>query len=585
LAATLGPELDLMKTTILFCLALLLLTSAPAQAQPAIAANGVLNASSGLPDVAQGSWFVIFGTGLGPAAISIQNAAPYQAKLSGTSIAFTPASGGAPVSALMYYTVATQVAGLLPSSTAAGAYNVTVTYNGQTSPAQSVNVVARNFGFATETANGQGPAQATYNDLVLNRFTTSTQGEWSQRPAKPGDLMVLWGTGIGPDPASDVTGGTSGDQTAAGQVQVIVGGTAVTPLYAGRSPGSPGLDQIDFTVPSNVTPSCLVSLQVKAGGRLSNLGSIAVAAAGQTACYSPTLTQAQLATLDQGGTLTIGNFHLGKTSTTLIDSGRVYNEQSESANGWFGKYTVDTVANANFALVQSGACFLIERTGTLDQVGFGLAPESLDAGALLELNGPNASNMSIPRQSDNSYSAILYSSGLGSVVPKSGSPTLVEGTYTVSGTGGADVGSFSAAVSLPSDFTWTNENTIANPIPRASPLNVTWTGGGTGLVTIIGASSVPAGGTAASPIYSALAFNCIAPASAGNFTVPANILGQLAAASGDTTSASIGTLALFAIPDPSTGQGTFTAPLTAGGKIDQGVIIYGIGALKTTGYN
>jgi len=193
--------------------------------------------------------------------------------------------------------------------------------------------------------------------------------------------------------------------------------------------------------------------------------------------------------------------------------------------------------------------------------------------------------MSIPRQSDNSYSAILYSSGLGSVVPKSGSPTLVEGTYTVSGTGGADVGSFSAAVSLPSDFTWTNENTIANPIPRASPLNVTWTGGGTGLVTIIGASSVPAGGTAASPIYSALAFNCIAPASAGNFTVPANILGQLAAASGDTTSASIGTLALFAIPDPSTGQGTFTAPLTAGGKIDQGVIIYGIGALKTTGYN
>jgi hypothetical protein len=39
------------------------------------------------------------------------------------------------------------------------------------------------------------------------------------------------------------------------------------------------------------------------------------------------------------------------------------------------------------------------------------------------------------------------------------------------------------------------------------------------------------------------------------------------------------------VPDPSTGQGTFTAPLTAGGTISQGILIYGVGALKTTGYN
>jgi uncharacterized protein (TIGR03437 family) len=575
-----------MKTKILFCLALLVLTPTLAQAQPAIrATNGVLNASSALPDVARGSWFVIYGTGLGPATIFIQSAPPYPTVLSGTSITFTPASGGTPVSALMYYTLAGQIAGMLPSSTAVGAYNVTVTYNEQTSAPASVNVVARNFGFATQATNGQGPAQATYGGYDLNRFTTSTLGEWSLRPAKPGDVMVLWGTGLGPDPASDITGGSSGDQTAAGQVQVIVGGIAVTPVYAGRSSGSPGLDQINFTVPSNVTPSCFASLQVTAGGRLSNLGSIAVAAAGQTACYSQTLTQAQLQTLDKGGTLTIGSFHLGKTATTLTASGRTYNEQSESATGWFGEYTVDTVANANFALIQSGACFLIKRTGTLDQLAFGLPPQSLDAGAQLALNGPNASNIAIPRQSDNSYSAILYSSGLGTIVPRSGSPTLVQGTYTLAGTGGADVGSFSAAVSLPSDFSWTNENTIANPIPRASPLNVTWTGGGTGLVTIIGAAAAQAGGTTASPIYSAMAFDCIAPASAGNFTVSANILEQLPAASGDTAGNSVGTLALFAVPDPSTGQGTFTAPLTAGGTISQGILIYGVGALKTTGYN
>ena len=292
---------------ILFCLTLLALTSSLAKAQPAIrATNGVLNASLGLTDVAQGSWFIVCGTGLGPATISVQNGAPYQSVLSGTSITFTPVSGGMPVSALMYYTSATQIAGLLPSSTPAGAYNVTVTYNGQTSAPSSVNVVAHNFGFATETANGQGPAQATYNNYVLNRFTTGTLGQWGLRPASPGDLMVLWGTGIGADPASDITGGTSGDQTATAQVSVIVGGIAVTPLYAGRSSGSPGLDQIDFMVPSTVTPSCFVSLQVVAGGRSSNLGTIAVAPPGQAACASPVLTQAQLQTLDVGGTLTAG---------------------------------------------------------------------------------------------------------------------------------------------------------------------------------------------------------------------------------------------------------------------------------------
>ena len=176
--------------------------------------------------MAQGSWFVIYGTGLGPSAIAIQY--PYTATLAGTSITFTPASGGTPVSALLYYTLAAQVAAMLPSSTPAGR-KLTVAYSGRTSAAVSANVVARNFGFATQTSNGQGPAQATYGGYDLNRFTTGTLAQWSIRPAKPGDGMVLWGTGMGADPASDINGGSSGDQTAAGQVQVFVGGTAVTP--------------------------------------------------------------------------------------------------------------------------------------------------------------------------------------------------------------------------------------------------------------------------------------------------------------------------------------------------------------------
>ena len=570
-----------MKTAILFCLALLV--PALAQSQPAIrAANGVVNASSELPDVARGSWFVIFGTGLGPASISIQSGLPYPAVLSGTSVTFTPASGGTPVNALMYYTLATQVAGMLPSSTPAGAYDVKVTYNQQTSAASRINVVERNFGFATQSSNGQGPAQATYSGYDLNRFTTGTLAQWSLRPAKPGDGMVLWGTGLGADPASDANGGTSGDQTAAAQVQVIVGGIAVTPAYAGRSSGSPGLDQINFTVPSGVTPSCFADLQVRVGGRLSNLGSIAVAAAGQTACTSARLTQAQLQTLDQGGTLTAGGIQLGKSATTFTAT---VSEHTDTAAAWFGKYTIDAVANSNLALAQSGACFLVQRTGTTDQLGFGQRPpQTLDAGARLALNGPNASNMAIPRQSDNTYLATLYSTGLEGI-GATGSPTLAAGTYTVAGTGGADVGAFSASITLPGDFVWTNQSSIANPIPRASPLTVTWTGAAGGLVTVLGAALTRISGTGASATFSALGFNCTAPASAGSFTVPSSILQQLPAVSGDVLTASFGLLSLFAVPDVSTGQGSFSAPLTAGGTIDVGALGFEVAFTKTTAFN
>ncbi|MGB7760845.1 MAG: hypothetical protein WBL61_13510 [Bryobacteraceae bacterium] len=572
-----------MKTTILFCLTLLASTSSLAQAQPAIrAANGVLNASSGLPDVAQGSWFIVCGTGLGPATLSVQTAPPYPAQLSETSIAFTPASGGTPVSALMYYTSATQIAGLLPSSTPAGAYNVTVTYNGQTSAAYPANVVAHNFGFATETSNGQGPAQATYNNYVLNRFTTGTLLQWGLRPANPGDLMVLWGTGIGADPASDITGGTSGDQTATAQVSVMVGGIVVTPLYAGRSSGSPGLDQIDFMLPATVTPSCFVSIQVTAGGRSSNMGSIAVAPAGATACASPVLTQAQLQTLDVGGTLTAGGIQLANSNTTFTAT---VSERTDTAAGWFGKYTVDAVANSNLAVVQPGACFLVQRSGTIDQLGFGVPPaQTLDAGAQLTLNGPNASNMPVPRQTNDSYLDTLYSTGLQGV-GATGSPTLAAGTYTVAGTGGANVGAFSASVTLPGDFVWTNQSAIANPIPRASPLTVTWTGGEGGLVIVMGAALTRTAGTGLSATFSALGFNCTAAASAGSFTVPSNILERLPAVSGNATAASFGLLSVSAVPDSGKGQGTFTAPLTAGGTIDLGVLGYEVAFARIIGYN
>ena len=166
-----------MKRTVMVCAGLTMLVSSAVWAQPVV--NSVSNASSYSSDIAQGSWFAVFGTGLGPASISVYaGALPFPTDLSGASVSLTPASGGAAVSARIWYTVASQLAALLPSSTAAGAYDLRVTYNGQASAPKRVNVVASNFGYATQSQNGAGPAQATYGGLDLNRFTTGTLAQY-----------------------------------------------------------------------------------------------------------------------------------------------------------------------------------------------------------------------------------------------------------------------------------------------------------------------------------------------------------------------------------------------------------------------
>src|SRR5579885_1517467 len=125
-------------------------------AAPNVAAVG--NAASNLTfnsPIAQGAIFVIYGTGLGPDAISISSTPFKSTTLSGTSVAVTV--GTTTVNALMYYTSATQVAALLPSNTPTGTGTITVTYNGQASATAPISVVANNLGVFSTDSTGSGP--------------------------------------------------------------------------------------------------------------------------------------------------------------------------------------------------------------------------------------------------------------------------------------------------------------------------------------------------------------------------------------------------------------------------------------------
>jgi len=223
--------------------------------------------------------------------------------------------------------------------------------------------------------------------------------------------------------------------------------------------------------------------------------------------------------------------------------------------------------------------------GTWEEVVQGKPSAALDAGAQLLLNGPNAANKAVPRQSNtNTYSATLYYSGVSGGIGRSGSPTLTQGAYTITGAGGADIGAFKASVDLPGDFVWSNRDAIPDPIPRGSGLRITWTGGGAGLVMIAGNALAQTGGTQQNPIYEGTFFDCFAQASTGSFTVPASVLQQLPAVSISLDQLFLGNLSVFAVPDLTKGQGVFSAPLTAGGATDQAFFSYSIGAMKNTGW-
>jgi hypothetical protein len=100
---------------------------------------------------------------------------------------------------------------------------------------------------------------------------------------------------------------------------------------------------------------------------------------------------------------------------------------------------------------------------------------------------------------------------------------LTAGSYSLkNGSGGSDVGSFTASLTLPAPFTWSSLNGILQ-IDRSVPLTLNWTGG-SGDVVLYGTSYVLVGRTLVGA-----QFACLAKASDTTLTVPPYVLAALPA--------------------------------------------------------
>ncbi|MCX6606765.1 MAG: lamin tail domain-containing protein [Acidobacteria bacterium] len=348
------------------------LACAPVVAQPTVTA--VLDGAAYTNNIAQGSVFVVKGTGLSAVGNVTATAPNYPTSLNNVSLAMTPASAGAAVSLRMVYTYnvsgVNQLAAVLPSTTPPGLYDLRVTNGSATSAPIRLGVVARKPGIVTASGDGVGPAQATLDGkLILQRTANLGKiGEFDTRAARLGERVDLWGTGLGPDPASD-SGGTSGDQTVVAQIRVIVDGIEVTPAYAGRSQGYPGLDQIVFNLPNSTALSCTVDLQVRSGGVLSNVVTIATSVT--EACPAgPALRINEVES--NGGTPGdwVELFNPGATPVNL--TGFIFKDNDDSRNYVIpsatippGGYLLLEEADFNFGLGSPDAARLYRPDGTL----------------------------------------------------------------------------------------------------------------------------------------------------------------------------------------------------------------------------
>jgi len=159
-------------------------------------------------------------------------------------------------------------------------------------------------------------------------------------------------------------------------------------------------------------------------------------------------------------------------------------------------------------------------------------PKDLDAGPQLTVNGPNGV-MTLPKNSTGGgYSALLGGGSPGGGFPgfmthphaAAGSPLyLSPGDYTVTGPGGADVGPFTAKITIAQPLTWTNKDSV-NTVVRSNGQLVTWSGGDPNSIVEISGSSIELGTNPDGSDTVGGFFTCYAKDSDLQFDIPAVVL-------------------------------------------------------------
>jgi len=226
---------------------------------PALTPNGVLNNLDpvvGSP-VAPGTVVQIYGSAL---ATMTGSGSLVNGQLVTTLNGVSVSIGG--IAAPLYYVSGGQINAQLPTELQAGQqYEALVNVNGFYSNPVTITTTAAQPGLAS-FSDGTVIAQ----DTTYNLITTDN-------PAHAGEVIILYATGMGPTNPAVATGAVAPGPPQLANVtvapQVSIGNANAKLLFAGLSPGSVGLYQMDVQIPAGVA-SGSVPLVVTQGGAASN---------------------------------------------------------------------------------------------------------------------------------------------------------------------------------------------------------------------------------------------------------------------------------------------------------------------------
>jgi uncharacterized protein (TIGR03437 family) len=496
-------------------------TAAPIGPPVPTIANVVNNSSlipAGLPNsgVAPSTLFVVQGANMAAAGSTpvLQDSTkglPETLDQASLSVA----AGGKTYTPAIYYSSPTQIAAVLPAAVPPGPATLTVLNGGTPSSAFNFDVVPSAFGIDAYNGNTAVLTDAASGALI----TPASSG-------KPGQIVILWGTGLGADSADSDTTYSSSPHAIDTPVSIYVGGVRATAVaYSGASV-YPGVHVIGFTIPQGTPNGCYVPI-------------IVVTGSGGNAVVSNTPVAA---IMDNGGICsdpqygTNGTGISGLNGQNTIDAGSIVVTHSTAPGTVGGALTITDIAIATFQQANGpsygstslslGTCTLNTQPGSNGDAN----AIALDAGTVTVTPPSSGAPISLPEGSTlpGLYSAYLPSGALD-----------FGGTLTFQGSGGVKaplIGQFTTTLNFPPPLNWINQSASAT-VTRASGLTYTWAGGAPGLfILMAGHSSSPSSGSSGGATAT---YTCIAPASAGQFTVPPYILLGLPAGVGGSSIANM----------------------------------------------
>jgi hypothetical protein len=413
---------------------------------------------------------------------------------------------------------ATSALVLIPSATPIGPASITLSYNGQSST-QNVNIVAMSFGlYSAGTGEAALAQNITSNGLQLNNLT---------HPAHAQDFVTLWGTGLGPATTD--------------RVSVLLGGHPFSVSYAGPSGNVAGLDQINFQVPDDpsIPQGCYVAVNIQIGNSTSNLATLSLSHDDGPCSHPFSLTADELAQLDAGGEVYVGQIDLystiGPPISSLFSPAYV---RMESANAQFltyGASALSIISQPLFADDYLAGCTLNYGVGL---VGFLADIDALNVGHQVSVQGPRGQELSLLPSDVGPPSLYSGAEPVGPAVTTPDqlpAPFFSAGQWRASASGNSNVQPFRAMLSIPNPIQVTNYSQLTT-VDHTQDLTMAWdptTYSGADFVTVQLYPQVP------SEWFNTSSVLCRVPASAGQAIIPAALLASFQPSATATLSLSI----------------------------------------------